>query len=183
MGHVDLSAVGYHLPDGRPLLDDVSFRVAEGAVVALVGPNGSGKTTLLRIIAGDLTPTSGSVARSGGLGVMRQFIGSIQTTSTVRDLLFSLPPPRLREATAAGAALELALMEDDTEPTQLRYAQALADYADAGGYEAEVTFDACCTAALGLSYDRAKWREVSTLSGGEQKRLALEALLRGPDEV
>ena len=34
-----------------------------------------------------------------------------------------------------------------------------------------------------MSYDRVKWREVSTLSGGEQKRLALEALLRGPDEV
>ena len=33
------------------------------------------------------------------------------------------------------------------------------------------------------TYDRAKWRELSTLSGGEQKRLALEALLRGPDEV
>ncbi|SDT25646.1 ATPase components of ABC transporters with duplicated ATPase domains [Friedmanniella luteola] len=183
MGHVDLSAVGYHLPDGRVLLDDVSFRVAEGAVVALVGPNGSGKTTLLRIIAGDLQPTSGTVSRSGGLGVMRQFIGSIRDESTVRDLLISLSPPRLRAAAAAVDTLELALMEDDSEPTQMAYAQALADYADAGGYDAEVTFDACCTAALGTSYDRVRWREVSTLSGGEQKRLALEALLRGPDEV
>ncbi|GAA1432452.1 ATP-binding cassette domain-containing protein [Microlunatus lacustris] len=183
MGHVDLSAVGYHLPDGRVLLDDVSFRVGEGAVVALVGPNGSGKTTLLRIIAGDLQPSSGSLSRSGGLGVMRQFIGSIRDGSTVRDLLVSLSPPRLRAASAAVDALELALMEDDSEPTQMAYAQALADYADAGGYDAEVIFDACCTAALGVSYDRVRWREVSTLSGGEQKRLALEALLRGPDEV
>ena len=74
-------------------------------------------------------------------------------------------------------------MDAESERTQLAYAQALADYADAGGYEAEVTFDACCTAALGIPYDRAQWRELSTLSGGEQKRLALEALLRGPDEV
>ena len=44
-------------------------------------------------------------------------------------------------------------------------------------------FDACCTAALGIRYDRARWRELGTLSGGEQKRLALEALLRGPDQV
>ena len=38
-------------------------------------------------------------------------------------------------------------------------------------------------AALGLAYDQAQYRQVATLSGGEQKRLVLEALLRGPDEV
>ena len=183
MGHVDLSGVSYALPDGRPLLNDISFRVGESAVVALVGANGSGKTTLLRIIAGDLAPTAGSISRGGGLGVMRQFIGSIRDSSTVRDLLISLSPPRLRTAAAELDRLELALMTDDRQETQLAYAQALADYADAGGYEAEVVFDACCTAALGISYDLAKWREVNSLSGGEQKRLALETLLRGPDEV
>ncbi|BAK34208.1 putative ABC transporter ATP-binding protein [Microlunatus phosphovorus NM-1] len=183
MGHVDLSGVSYSLPDGRVLLDEISFRVGDGAVVALVGPNGAGKTTLLKIIAGDLSPSEGTISRSGGLGVMRQFIGSIRDTTSVRDLLFALSPPRLRDAVATVDRLELELMTDDTEPVQLAYAQALADYADAGGYVAEVTFDACCVAALGISYERCKWRELSTLSGGEQKRLALEALLRGPDEV
>jgi ATPase subunit of ABC transporter with duplicated ATPase domains len=183
MGHVDLAGVSYYLSDGRVLLDDVSFRVGEGSVVALVGPNGAGKTTLLKIIAGDLTPTTGSVSRSGGLGIMRQFIGSIRDSSTVRDLLFSLSPPALQRAVAELDRLELRLMEEDSEQAQLRYAQALSDYADTGGYDAEVIFDACCTEALGISYDQAKWREISTLSGGEQKRLALEALLRGHDEV
>ena len=52
-----------------------------------------------------------------------------------------------------------------------------------GGYDAEVLWDACCVAALGIGYERCRDRDVGTLSGGEQKRLVLEALLRGPDEV
>ena len=56
MGHVDVNAVSYVLPDGRPLLDGVSLRVGEGAKVALIGPNGAGKTTLSRIVSGDLAP-------------------------------------------------------------------------------------------------------------------------------
>src|SRR4051794_21524321 len=183
MGHVDVQHVSLHLPDGRPLLDDVSFRVGDGAKAALVGANGAGKTTLLRIVTGDLNPHEGTVARSGGLGVMRQFVGSVRDDSTVRDFLLSVSPPRLRAAAAGFETAELAMMEADDERTQLGYAQALADFADAGGYDAEVLWDVCTTAALGLPFDRARWREVRTLSGGEQKRLALEALLRGPDEV
>jgi ATPase subunit of ABC transporter with duplicated ATPase domains len=37
--------------------------------------------------------------------------------------------------------------------------------------------------ALGLSFDRCRDRKISTLSGGEQKKLVLEALLRGPDDI
>ena len=55
MGHIDVAHLHHALPDGRPLLDDVSFRVGDG-VAALVGPNGAGKTTLLRLVAGDLEP-------------------------------------------------------------------------------------------------------------------------------
>jgi ATPase subunit of ABC transporter with duplicated ATPase domains len=183
VGHVDVNGISFSLPDGRPLLGDVTFRVGDGATVALVGPNGTGKTALLRIIAGDLEPHEGSVGRSGGLGVMRQFVGSLHDDSTVRDLLVAVAPPRVRTAATALDAAELAMMETDDEPTQLRYAQALTDWADAGGYEAETLWDVCTTAALGAPFDRAQYRSVRTLSGGEQKRLVLEALLRGPDEV
>jgi ATPase subunit of ABC transporter with duplicated ATPase domains len=183
VGHVEVGHISHVLPDGRKLLDDVSFRVGEGVTAALVGPNGAGKTTLLRLIAGDLTPQSGTVGHSGGIGVMRQFIGSVRDDSSVHDLLLSLAPPRVRSAAEAVESAELAMMERDDEPTQLRYATALAGWGDAGGYEIEVLWDACCVAALGISYDGCRWREVRTLSGGEQKRLALEALLRGPDQV
>ena len=95
MSHIEVAHIDYVLPDGRPLLEDVSFRVGDGAKVALVGANGAGKTTLLRIVSGDLAPTSGTVTHGGRLGVMRQFIGSIADDSTVRDLLLSLGDPAL----------------------------------------------------------------------------------------
>jgi len=183
VGYVDVNGVGYTLADGRVLLDGVSFRVGEGAKVALIGANGAGKSTLLKIVAGDLEPHSGSVTRPGGLGIMRQFVGHFRDDSTVRDLLLSVAPPAVREAARTLDAAELRLMESDDEAAQMRYARAITAYGDAGGYDAEVVWDACCTAALGVSFERARWREVRTLSGGEQKRLVLEALLRGPDEV
>ncbi len=183
MGHLEAGHLTLVLADGRTLLDDVTFRVGDGAKVAMVGANGSGKTTLLRMIAGDLTPTSGSVGRSGGLGVMRQFIGSVRDDTTVRELLTSLAPPTVRAAGQRLEAAELALMDTDDEPTQMRYAGALAGWGDAHGYDAEVLWDTVTVAALGVPLERAQYRMIRTLSGGEQKRLALEALLRGPDEV
>ena len=182
MGHIDVQHVTYSLPDGRILLDDVSFRIGEGVKAALVGANGAGKTTLMRLIAGDIDPESGSIVTTGGMGVMRQFIGQGRD-GTVRDLLLSVSPPALRLAAAEVDACEELLMSVEDSDTQMRYAQALADFADAGGYDAEVAWDVCCTAALGAAHDDVKWRRVDTLSGGEQKRLVLEALLRGPDEV
>ncbi|MBH1935205.1 ABC-F family ATP-binding cassette domain-containing protein [Streptomyces sp. AV19] len=183
MGHVEAGHLEYCLPDGRPLLGDVSFRVGEGAAVALVGANGAGKTTLLRLIAGEIQPHGGSVTVSGGLGVMPQFVGSVRDGRTVRDLLVSVAPPRIRQAAAAVDAAELAIMERDDEAAQMEYAQALSDWAEARGYEAETVWDMCTVAALGVPYEKAQWRQVRTLSGGEQKRLVLESLLRGTDEV
>ena len=184
MGHVDVAGVRYELPDGRVLLDDVSFRVGDGAKVALVGANGAGKTTLLRIITGEITPHAGSVTRSGGLGVMRQAVGQgLGDDPDVAALLLSVSPPRVREAAAEVDRLERRLMDVDDEATQMRYGTALAEFGDAGGYDIEVVWDTCCTTALGIGYDKAKYRALSTLSGGEQKRLVLEYLLAGPDEV
>jgi ATPase subunit of ABC transporter with duplicated ATPase domains len=175
--------VSHALPDGRVLLGDASFRVGDGSSVALIGPNGAGKTTLMRLVAGDAEPQSGTVVRSGGLGVMRQFIGGIRDSTSVRELLVSIAAPRLRAAADRLEAAEIAMMERDDEPAQMRYAAALAEWGDAGGYDMEVHWDACTIAALGVPFDRCQYREVRTLSGGEQKRLVLESLLRGRDEV
>jgi ATPase subunit of ABC transporter with duplicated ATPase domains len=183
MGHLEVAHVDYYLPDGRLLLSDASFRAGEGTTVALVGPNGAGKSTLLRLAAGELRPDAGTVTTSGGLGVMPQFVGSVRDDRTVRDLLVAVARPAIRDAARTVEAAELALMERDDEAAQMAYAQALSDWADAGGYAAETVWDMCTMAALGLPYEKAQWRQVRTLSGGEQKRLVLESLLRGPDEV
>lgn len=183
MGHIDVNGVSLALPDGRQLLDDVSFRVGEGSTTALIGANGAGKTTLLRMIRGEIAPDQGSISIGGGLGVMDQFIGHGGADQTVQDLLVAVAPDRIARAARELEAAENAMIEHDDLDTQMRYATALADYAEAGGYEHETVWDTCTIAALGIPYSRARFRDLSTLSGGEQKRLALEALLRGPDEV
>jgi ATPase subunit of ABC transporter with duplicated ATPase domains len=182
MGHLDVQHVTYSLPDGRILLLDVSFRVGEGAITALIGANGAGKSTLMRMISGDEQPHEGSIARTGGLGVMRQFVGHM-TDGTVRDLLLTVAPPAIAQTAARIDATELAMLEDDSEKNQMAYAQAIADWADVGGYDIEVLWDVCTMAAIQLPFDQAQYRSAGSLSGGEQKRLVLEALLRGPEEV
>src|SRR5439155_15979443 len=178
MGFVEISHLCCALPDGRVLLKDASFRVGDGQKVALVGANGAGKTTLLRVVAGDTPAQSGTVTSDGELGVMRQFIGAIDDSTTVREFLLGLSPMRVREA-----ATRLAVAEARIDDDPMRYAAALAGWGDAGGYAAEVLWGTCTTTALGLALDEAGPRLVRTLSGGEQKKLALEALLRGESSV
>ncbi len=181
MGHLDVSACSLTLPGGRVLLDDVSFRVAEGSKVALIGANGAGKTSLLRIIGGTLSASTGAVQVAGGLGIMWQFID--ESAETIADALLSVAPRPVRGAAERLAAAERRMTEVATEAAQLSYASALAAWGDAGGYEAEVLWDTCTVAALGEPFEACRERDVRTLSGGEQKRLVLEALLRGSHEV
>ena len=186
-----MAGVGHVLPDGRELFADVSFRVGEGAKVALVGPNGAGKTTLLKMVAGDLPVATGAIARAGGLGVMRQFIGMIGDDTTLGDLALTLAAPALAAAGARLAGAEAALHAAELRGkystaagrSQLAYADALAAWGEAGGYEAEVLFDTVSTIVLELPWEATRDRPVRTLSGGQQKRFALELLLRGGDEV
>lgn len=56
---------------GLRALDEVSFRIDQGSITALVGPNGAGKTTLLRCMAALEQPVSGAI-RIGGIDVLEQ---------------------------------------------------------------------------------------------------------------
>jgi energy-dependent translational throttle protein EttA len=182
VGAVRVNGVGWRLPGGGELLRDVTFTVGDGERAAIVGANGVGKSTLLNLVAGDTAPTSGTITVDGRVAVMRQLVGLADNADsaprTVGQLLVSLAPPPLRQAHA-----ELRAAEDAATGDPMRYAHAVAAWGDAGGYQAEVLWDECATRAVGQPLDEISTRPLETLSGGEQKRLALEALLRSDADV
>ncbi len=178
MGFIELADVAYALPGGWTLFEGVNFRVPEGEHAGLVGANGIGKSTLLRLIVGDDLPTAGSIQTDGRVGLMRQFIGSDARPTTVRDFLLAYAEPRVTEAAIRVAKAERWMHDHTGEEAQMRYADALANWGEAGGYEAEVVFDQCTDAAFGQGYPECAERRIETLSGGERKRLALEVILR-----
>ncbi|HEY8639101.1 MAG TPA: metal ABC transporter ATP-binding protein [Solirubrobacterales bacterium] len=57
---------------GRPAIEEVSFRIARGQRIGLLGPNGGGKTTLLRAMLGELAPMRGSLRVATRCGVVPQ---------------------------------------------------------------------------------------------------------------
>jgi ATPase subunit of ABC transporter with duplicated ATPase domains len=190
VGSIDVNGLSYHLPGGRRLFEDVSFKVGDGQHTALVGANGVGKTTLLGVIAGRHSATEGTVAVDGRLGVMDQLVGMRGEQRTVRDLFASLAPPAVAAAaTELEAATYAAERAADggkpsfVEKAGLRLAQAHADWGAVGGYDIEVEWNVCATEAVGLDLDTASARPLATFSGGQQKRLALEYLLRSTDDV
>uniref|UniRef100_UPI00261CE09E ABC-F family ATP-binding cassette domain-containing protein n=1 Tax=Ilumatobacter sp. TaxID=1967498 RepID=UPI00261CE09E len=170
------------LPSGDELFRDVSFSVRSGDRAALVGANGVGKTSLLRIVTGEQAATAGTVSAGGTIGVMHQLVGMNgpggDAPADVTSLLLSLSPERHRRARERLAAAEADLGDDP-----MRYAEALSAWGDAGGYDLEVQWDEACGRALGADFRDVADRPLRTLSGGEQKRLALEFLLRGEAEL
>jgi ATPase subunit of ABC transporter with duplicated ATPase domains len=183
VGAIDVNGIACRVPGGDVLFHDVTFRVGNGEHVALVGANGAGKTTLFGAITGDVPVTDGSIHVDGELRVMRQLVGWQDERRTVRDLLLDCAPASLQRTAVALADAEAACTREPNEQRGIALARAHAAWGDAGGWDAEVLWDTCTTIALRQSFDSARDRRCSMLSGGEQKRLALEALLRSDADV
>lgn len=62
---LELKNISWKIPDGREVLKDINLVIPDGKLVVITGPNGSGKTTLAKIIAGIVTPASGSIILDG----------------------------------------------------------------------------------------------------------------------
>ena len=62
---LDLKGLGFRTPGGAELLTDVTLHLHPGEILAVVGLNRAGKTTLIRLLAGLITPTSGTITLHG----------------------------------------------------------------------------------------------------------------------
>lgn len=87
-------------------LDHISFDVAEGDRVGLVGSNGSGKTTLLRVIAGVYEPTEGRIAVNGRIASLLDISMGLEPEASgyenivLRGLMMGIKPKEIRKRVA-----------------------------------------------------------------------------------
>ena len=160
----------------RLLLSPVSFQVAAGDRVGLVGRNGAGKTTLTRILAGEGLPAAGSVIRSGQLGYLPQDPRSGEPEQLARDRILGARGldqvmARLHRAKQQMSAAEGA----ERDKAMAAYARAETALLSAGGYAAEAEA-ARIAANLGLP-ERVLGQPLYTLSGGQRRRIELARIL------
>jgi ATP-binding cassette subfamily F protein 3 len=166
------------------LLEEVSFVINPGDRAALIGPNGCGKSTLLDIIAGDELPDRGSVSIKRGtrLGYLRQDLdpGPEETVAqVVRAGLgdwdeLRVEVENLSERMSIVQAKEL-------ERVMAAYDEILAKFQVLGGYEVGYQVKSTLT-HLGLGGIDTEI-PVSQLSGGEQTRVGLAAVLMAQPDL
>jgi ATPase subunit of ABC transporter with duplicated ATPase domains len=164
----------HHEQGGHVVLSDVSLSVGPGTCLGVIGPNGVGKSTLLQILAGLLVPTAGEVrvdpptASVGYLAQEHAHAGD-ETVSAALNRRAGIAAVEM-ELTAAASGLAAGGHQAED-----RYAAALARYeaASAGDFEARLV--SACT-QVDLPPDVAQ-QPVSTLSGGQEARMALAAIL------
>jgi ATPase subunit of ABC transporter with duplicated ATPase domains len=160
MSSIVCSNLSFSWPDDTPQFIDLSFTVGDGRT-GLVAPNGAGKSTLLKLIAGEYTPSSGSVTVDGTVGYLPQTLPFV-ADRTVAEVLGVAAVLAALGALDAGDAGEdaFAAIGDDWDIEERTRAQM---------------------DRLGLGHI-AFGRRLGSLSGGEVVSLGLAAqLLKRPD--
>lgn len=158
---VTLADLSFTWPDGSTAIRDLTAAFNAGRT-GLIGSNGSGKSTLLRLIAGDLTPVSGTVTVTGRVGYLPQHL-TLRTGATVVELL------GVDRTVAALHAIEAG----DADP---RHFDTLGDDWDVEA-RTLAALDRIGLPDIGLE------RPAGTLSGGETILAALAGLQLSGDEV
>jgi iron complex transport system ATP-binding protein len=141
---------------GRNILDDVSFLLGEGKIIALLGPNGAGKTTLLKTVNGSVTPEFGGGSFIDALEVKfmsrREIAGRIAVVAQENETNF---PITALEFVLSGRFVHVGAFGWESEADVAFAKTALID-CDLAGYEA---------------------RLMNELSGGERQRVVLARAL------
>ncbi len=171
-GTAHIRADAVHVTRGaRPVLTDVSVTVSARSRLALVGENGRGKTTLLHVLAGLLNPDTGTVTRSGSIGMARQELQMVPGTTVGTLTAAALRAPRTALAALDAATADLAAGAHGGDEA---YATALDAATRLDAWDAERRVDIALE-ALGACTDRD--RALETLSVGQRYRVRLACLL------
>jgi ATP-binding cassette subfamily F protein 3 len=165
---------------GKLLFEDVSFKLEPRERMTLSGRNGAGKSTLLRVLAGELSPDSGSLSLQRGARVaLHDQRPPRESSAKLGDYVFSGRADML-ETEAELERLEGAMSQGAGEETMAAYAAAQARLETGGGYRWR---DRVLEVLRGLGFDPEQTeRSLSTFSGGELTRASLaRALAARPD--
>ena len=162
--------------DSFDLFAGITFSVAKGARLAVVGPNGIGKTTLLRILIGEDEASSGAVtrARAVRIGYLPQE-ADFEMTGTLWDSCLHVFADLIRQQD------ELARLEGQMadpahgESVLQKYGQLQHDFERRGGYTYQTRMRQVLS---GLGFDEADFQmSLDHLSGGQRTRAYLARLL------
>jgi len=164
----------------RPLFSGVTFSIATGERVGIIGVNGSGKSTLLRIVAGVEDADAGRIVkRSAAHVAYLPQNPAMDEARTVLDYLFAGDDPRmrlLREYNAVVERLQRA-PEDSALLAQMHGLTERIEQAEA--WDAERQAREILT-RLGIADMQ---QALGTLSGGQRRRVALAAALMQPADL
>jgi len=158
------------------VLDDVSFDINSGEIVAIVGDNGSGKSTLLKLIAKEESPTTGIIAIRKGIsiGYLKQ-ISDITEDVLVKDLLYK-SVKNITDIEEKLKKYEEKMLEVGTKELDIiirKYSDLQEKFISLGGYEISEKIGKI---VYGFKINHLLDRNYSLLSGGE-KRIVLFATL------
>ena len=150
----------------QPLFENISFNIEEGDKIALVARNGTGKSTLLRILAGTEIADKGKVWVNKDVDVvlLEQEPSFIEEKSVLDNIFFHNHP-------VINAIKEYEAMEEEGDPDKL--SDAIMKMDDLGAWD----FDAKVKQVLSKLNIHQLQQPVSSLSGGQRKRVALAKTL------
>ena len=172
---------------GETLFSDVSFRLAAGDRVGLVGKNGAGKSTLLHLIAKDQEPTAGSISKEKEvqLGFLRQDIDFEKGRTVLEEAYQAFEEIKQLEAQMEEINQALVTRTDYESSAYNDLIIALNDaterYELIGGYNYQGTTERILQ---GLGFQTADFnKKTDTFSGGWRMRIELAKLLLQDNDI